>query len=204
VLQRPLELGADLVVHSTTKYLNGHADVVGGLVLTSNDDVAGKLRFLQNAVGAVPAPFDCYMVLRGLKTLPLRVRRHSELAAELAGWLERHPAVERVLYPGLPSHQQHALAARQMALAGGMISVVLRGGMQAAAHMLERVELFICAESLGGVESLVEHPASMTHASVPPATRAQLGISDGLVRLSVGLEGLEDLRADLDQALPPG
>lgn len=204
VLQRPLELGADLVVHSTTKYLNGHADVVGGLVLTSDDDVAGRLRFLQNAVGAVPAPFDCYMVLRGLKTLPLRVRRHSELAAELAGWLQGHPAVERVLYPGLPSHPQHALAARQMALPGGMISVVLRGGMQAAAHMLERVELFICAESLGGVESLVEHPASMTHASVPPATRAQLGISDGLVRLSVGLEGLEDLRADLDQALPPG
>ncbi|MDD9933516.1 MAG: cystathionine gamma-synthase [Myxococcales bacterium] len=201
VLQRPLELGADLVVHSTTKYLNGHADVVGGLCLTRDDDLAERLSFLQNAVGAVPSPFDCYMVLRGLKTLPLRMRRHCELAAELAGWLERHPAIERVHYPGLPSHPQHALASRQMSLPGGMISAVVRGGLPAAARMLERVELFVCAESLGGVESLIEHPASMTHAAVPPQTRAQLGISDGLVRLSVGIEAAADLRADLDRAL---
>ncbi len=201
VLQRPLELGADLVVHSTTKYLNGHADVVGGLCLTRDDDLAERLSFLQNAVGAVPSPFDCYMVLRGLKTLPLRMRRHCELAAELAGWLEGHAAIERVYYPGLPSHPQHALASRQMSLPGGMISAVVRGGLSAAARMLERVELFVCAESLGGVESLIEHPASMTHASVPPQTRAQLGISDGLVRLSVGIEAAADLRADLDRAL---
>jgi cystathionine gamma-synthase/cystathionine gamma-lyase len=201
VLQRPLSLGADLVVHSTTKYLNGHADVVGGVVVTSDDALAERLRFLQNAVGAVPSPFDCYMVLRGLKTLPLRMRRHCELAAELAAWLDTQSAVERVFYPGLPSHPQHGLARRQMALPGGMISMVVAGGLEGATRVLQRAELFVCAESLGGVESLIEHPATMTHAAVPASTRDALGIEDGLVRLSVGLEGLSDLRSDLERAL---
>jgi cystathionine gamma-synthase/cystathionine gamma-lyase len=201
VLQRPLELGAQLCVHSTTKYLNGHADVVGGAIVTSDDELAERLRFVQNAAGAVPSPFDCYLVLRGLKTLPVRMRQCSHTAAELAGWLARHPAVERVLYPGLRSHPQHRLAARQMALPGGMISLVLRGGYRAAVRALMRVKLFICAESLGGVESLIEHPASMTHASVPEPVRASLGIAGGLIRLSIGLEHANDLRADLEQAL---
>jgi cystathionine gamma-lyase len=201
VLQRPLTLGAHLCVHSTTKYLNGHADVVGGLILTSDADLNRRLRFIQNAAGAVPSPFDCYMVLRGLKTLPLRMRRASESALTLARWLERHPAVERVLYPGLSSHPQYALAKKQMSAAGGMISVVVRGGLRAAVRALSRVELFVCAESLGGVESLIEHPASMTHASVPKAARRSLGIEEGLVRLSIGLEAERDLRADLDHAL---
>jgi cystathionine beta-lyase/cystathionine gamma-synthase len=201
VLQRPLALGAQLVVHSTTKYLNGHADVVGGAIATDDAELRDRLRFVQNAAGAVPSPFDCYLVLRGIKTLPLRMRRCSETAAELAGWLERHPAVERVLYPGLRSHPQHRLGKRQMSLAGGMISVVLRGGHRAAVRMLRRVGLFICAESLGGVESLIEHPASMTHGSIPKAQRKKIGIVDGLVRLSVGLEAEQDLRADLAQAL---
>jgi cystathionine gamma-lyase len=201
VLQRPLELGARLVVHSTTKYLNGHADVVGGAIVTSDAELADRLRFVQNAAGAVPSPIDCYLVLRGLKTLPLRMRRCSETAAELARWLARHPAIERVIYPGLRSHPQHALARRQMALSGGMISAVVRGGLRAAVRALERTRLFVCAESLGGVESLIEHPATMTHASVPRAVRASLGIADGLVRLSVGLEDAGDLRDDLEQAL---
>jgi cystathionine beta-lyase/cystathionine gamma-synthase len=188
-------------VHSTTKYLNGHADVVGGMIVTDDDALAARLRFIQNAAGAVPSPFDCYLVLRGLKTLPLRMRRCSETAAALAHWLSAHPAVERVLYPGLPDHPQHQLASRQMAFSGGMISLIVRGGRRAAVRTLERVQLFICAESLGGVESLIEHPASMTHASIPSATRAQLGIADGLIRLSVGLEGEADLRSDLDRAL---
>jgi cystathionine gamma-lyase len=201
VLQRPLELGADLVVHSTTKYLNGHADVVGGAIITRDAALHDRLRFIQNASGAVPSPFDCYLVLRGLKTLPLRVRHSAETAGALARWLERHPAVERVLYPGLRSHPQHALARRQMAMPGAMISIVVRGGQRAAVRMLERVALFVCAESLGGVESLIEHPASMTHASVPKPQRLALGISDGLVRLSIGLEAERDLRADLEHAL---
>jgi cystathionine beta-lyase/cystathionine gamma-synthase len=201
VLQRPLELGADLVVHSTTKYLNGHADVVGGAIVTRDDALRDRLRFVQNAAGAVPSPFDCYLVLRGLKTLPLRVRRSAQSAAALAVWLERQRAVERVLYPGLRSHAQHALARRQMALPGAMISVVVRGGQRAARRMLERTELFVCAESLGGVESLIEHPASMTHASVPKPQRRRLGIGEGLVRLSVGLEAPEDLQRDLARAL---
>jgi cystathionine gamma-synthase/cystathionine gamma-lyase len=201
VLQRPLELGAQLCVHSTTKYLNGHADVVGGAIVTSDDELAERLRFVQNAAGAVPSPFDCYLVLRGLKTLPVRMRQCSQTATELAGWLARHPAVERVLYPGLRTHPQHRLAARQMALPGGMISLVLRGGYRAAVRALMRVKLFICAESLGGVESLIEHPASMTHASVPEPVRASLGIAGGLIRLSIGLEHANDLRADLEQAL---
>lgn len=201
ILQRPLALGADLVVHSTTKYLNGHSDVVGGAIATQSDALAARLRFLQNAAGAVPSPFDCFLVLRGIKTLPLRVRRSSESALALARWLERHPSVARVLYPGLPSHPQHALAAAQMALPGGMISIVLQGGTAAAVRMLERCRLFTCAESLGGVESLIEHPATMTHASVPEAARQKLGIDGGLVRLSVGLEAAADLQADLDRAL---
>ena len=201
VLQRPLELGADLCVHSTTKYLNGHADVVGGAIATRDAALAERLRFIQNAAGAVPSPFDCYLVLRGLKTLPLRVRRACETAATLAGWLARHPAIERVHYPGLRSHPQYALARRQMALPGAMISCVVRGGRAGAVRLLERLELFVCAESLGGVESLAEHPATMTHAALPAPTRAALGIVDGLVRLSVGLEGESDLRADLERAL---
>jgi cystathionine gamma-lyase len=201
MLQRPLQLGAHLCVHSTTKYLNGHADVVGGLILTRDAALAQKLRYLQNAAGAVPSPFDCYLVLRGLKTLPLRMRRSSETALALARWLEKHPQVEQVIYPGLRSHPQHALAARQMAASGGMLSVVVRGGGRAAVRALSRVGLFACAESLGGVESLIEHPASMTHASIPKSTRRRLGIADGLIRLSIGLEAERDLRADLEHAL---
>jgi cystathionine gamma-lyase len=201
IAQRPLELGADLVVHSTTKYLNGHSDVVGGAIVARRDDLNDQLRFLQNAAGAVPSPFDCFLVLRGIKTLPLRMQRSSESALRLASWLEQHPAVARVIYPGLPSHPQHALAQAQMALAGGMITIVLKGGAGAAVRMLERSKLFTCAESLGGVESLIEHPATMTHASVPEAARQKLGIDGGLVRLSVGLEAASDLQADLEQAL---
>jgi cystathionine beta-lyase/cystathionine gamma-synthase len=201
VLQQPLALGADVVVHSTTKYLNGHADVVGGLILTNDDAFATRLRFIQNSVGAVPSPFDCYLVLRGLKTLPLRMRRHAESAAQLATFLEAHASVERVLYPGLASHAQHALAQRQMRLPGGMISFVARDGLAGARRVLESLRIFACAESLGGVESLAEHPASMTHAAVPAHTRASLGIVDGLVRLSVGLEDVADLQDDLAQAL---
>ncbi len=201
VLQRPLELGADLCVHSTTKYLNGHADVVGGAIITRDRELRDRLRFIQNAAGAVPSPFDCYLVLRGLKTLPLRVRAACASAHSVARYLSRHPKVERVLYPGLASHPQHALCRRQMALPGAMISFVARGGARGASRLLERLELFTCAESLGGVESLAEHPASMTHASVPPRTRAQLGIAEGLVRLSIGLEAEADLRADLAHAL---
>ncbi len=202
ILQRPLQLGAAAVVHSTTKYLNGHSDVVGGAILTSDEALAERLRFLQNAMGAVPSPFDCYMVLRGLKTLGVRMRAHVAAAGELAARLEKHPAVERVYYPGLASHPGHALAAEQMQGAGGMITLILKGGMAPARQMLEKLRIFVCAESLGGVESLAEHPAIMTHASVPAAQRAALGISDGLVRLSVGLEDVEDLWADLSAALP--
>lgn len=201
VLQRPLALGAHVVVHSTTKYLNGHSDVVGGVIVTSDAALAARLRFLQNAVGAVPSPFDCYLVLRGLKTLPIRMRRHCEIAVGLARFLAAHPAVSVVRYPGLPSHPQHALAVRQMTLPGGMISCELRGGFDAARTALAATKLFVCAESLGGVESLIEHPASMTHASLPAEARAALGIGDGLIRLSVGLEAEADLRADLAQAL---
>jgi cystathionine gamma-synthase/cystathionine gamma-lyase len=201
VLQRPLAFGAHAVVHSTTKYLNGHSDVVGGVVVTRDADLAQRLRFLQNAVGAVPSPFDCYLVLRGLKTLPIRMRRHSEIAARLASFLASHPGVASVRYPGLPSHPQYALAQRQMALPGGMISCELHGGFEAARAMLSATRLFVCAESLGGVESLIEHPASMTHASLPAEARAQLGIGEGLIRLSVGLEAESDLRDDITQAL---
>ena len=201
MLQRPLALGAHVVVHSSTKYLNGHSDVVQGIVLTSDDALAARLRFLQNAIGAVPSPFDCYLVLRGLKTLPVRMRQHCATARALAAFLEQQPAVASVRYPGLPSHPQHSLGERQMSLPGGMISCELRGGMAAARAMLETTRLFVCAESLGGVESLIEHPASMTHASIPPDARAELGIGEGLVRLSVGLEAEPDLRADLLRGL---
>lgn len=201
VVQQPLKLGADLVVHSTTKYINGHSDVVGGVLVTSNDALAENLRFLQNAIGAVPSPFDCFMVLRGVKTLPARIHQHAKSASALAAFLEKHPQVERVYYPGLPSHKQHALAQKQMKLPGGMISFVVKGGEKASRKLLESVKIFVCAESLGGVESLIELPAVMTHGSVPAETRQQLGIVDGLIRVSVGLESLDDLQKDLDQAL---
>jgi cystathionine beta-lyase/cystathionine gamma-synthase len=201
VLQRPLELGAAAVVHSTTKYLNGHSDIVGGAVITNDDALAERIRFLQNAIGAVPSPFDCYLVLRGIKTLHLRMERHVRTASALANWLEQHPQVERVHYPGLASHPQHALAQRQMKGPGGMISFVVRGGERAARALLESVEIFVCAESLGGVESLIELPAVMTHGSIPKDRREALGISDGLIRISCGVEAEEDLRADLERAL---
>ncbi|MCI2261667.1 cystathionine gamma-synthase [Xanthomonas indica] len=202
LLQRPLALGADIVVHSATKYLNGHSDMVGGMaVVGHNAELAEQLAFLQNSVGGVQGPFDSFLALRGLKTLPLRMRAHCDNALALAQWLETHPAVEKVIYPGLPSHPQHALAGRQMSGYGGIVSIVLKGGFDAAKRFCERTKLFTLAESLGGVESLVNHPAVMTHASVPVARREQLGISDALVRLSVGVEDVEDLRGDLDRAL---
>jgi cystathionine gamma-lyase len=199
--QRPLEHGVDLVLHSTTKYLNGHSDVVGGAIVTSDDDLHARLAFLQNAVGAVPSPMDAFLVLRGLKTLPVRMERHARNALEVARFLEGHPQVERVVYPGLASHPQHALARRQMSGPGGMVTFVLRGGLPAATAFLRAVRLFACAESLGGVESLIEHPAIMTHASVPRETREKLGIADGLIRASVGIEGAEDLLEDLARGL---
>ncbi|QDW66354.1 cystathionine gamma-synthase [Luteimonas granuli] len=202
MLQRPLELGADLVVHSATKYLNGHSDMVGGMaVVGDNAELAEKMAFLQNAIGGVQGPFDSFLALRGLKTLPLRMRAHCQNAQVLAEWLETHPAVEKVIYPGLDSHPQKALAARQMHGFGGIVSIVLKGGFETAKRFCERTRLFTLAESLGGVESLVNHPAVMTHASVPAERRGQLGISDALVRLSVGIEDVEDLRRDLENAL---
>jgi len=200
-LQQPLALGADVVLHSATKYLGGHSDVVLGAVVTSDRAIYEKVKYLQNAIGATPGPMDCYLALRGTKTLAVRMRQHEANAQELAAWLEAHPAVERVIYPGLASHPQHALAARQASGFGGMISVVVRGGLERATRVLERCELFSLAESLGGVESLIEHPAIMTHASIPAPVRAGLGIVDGLIRLSVGIEHVEDLRADLARAL---
>jgi cystathionine gamma-lyase len=201
-LQRPIELGIDVVMHSATKYLNGHSDIVGGiLVVSDKPELIKQLAFLQNSVGAVAGPFDSFLALRGLKTLALRMERHCSNALELAGWLEKHPSVERVVYPGLMSHPQHVLAKRQMCAFGGMITMFLKGGEAKARRFLERCELFALAESLGGVESLIEHPGIMTHASVPAETRQQLGISDSLVRLSVGVEDVRDLRADLEHAL---
>lgn len=201
ILQRPLELGADLVLHSATKYLNGHSDMVGGVVVAGTPELAQQMAFLQNSVGAVAGPFDAFLAMRGLKTLHLRMRAHCEGALELAGWLQKHPAIESVIYPGMKSHPQHALARRQMDGFGGIISVEVKGGIKRARRMLERCELFALAESLGGVESLIEHPAIMTHASVPAANRKRLGISDSLVRLSVGVENVGDLRAELAAAL---
>ena len=201
-IQRPLESDFDVVVHSTTKYLNGHSDVIGGIaVVGQNPDLAERLGFLQNSVGAIAGPFDAFLTLRGVKTLALRMERHCSNALELAQWLERQPQVARVYYPGLASHPQHALACRQMHGFGGMISIDLNTDLGGARRFLENVRIFALAESLGGVESLIEHPAIMTHASIPAHTRAQLGIGDGLVRLSVGVEAVEDLRADLAQAL---
>ncbi|MBS0557687.1 MAG: PLP-dependent transferase [Proteobacteria bacterium] len=202
MLQRPLEHGAHLVLHSATKYLNGHSDMVGGIVVAGDDAaLVEKMGFLQNSVGAVAGPFDAFLAMRGLKTLHLRMRAHCANALELAQWLEKHSAIERVIYPGLKSHPQHALAKRQMDGPGGIISIVVKGGLRRARTMLERCHFFALAESLGGVESLIEHPAIMTHASVPPANRKRLGISDGLIRLSVGVEDVADLRAELDAAL---
>ena len=201
-VQRPLELGCDIVVHSTTKYLNGHSDIVGGVVIVGDrPELRERLTFLQNAVGAVAGPFDSFLALRGLKTLALRMERHCQNAAAVAAWLERHPKVARVHYPGLKSHPQHALAKRQMHGFGGMVTAILKGTLADSRRFLERCQIFALAESLGGVESLIEHPAIMTHASLPPEKRAELGIGDGLVRLSVGVEDEADLIADLQQAL---
>jgi cystathionine beta-lyase/cystathionine gamma-synthase len=196
-LQRPLALGADVVVHSMTKYINGHSDVVGGIVVTSDDALAERLRFYQNAVGAVLSPFDSFLVLRGVKTLPVRMERHCRTAASLADALAERPEVEAVFYPGLAKHPGHAVARRQMQGFGGMMSIVVRGGLPAAKKLLETVRVFTLAESLGGVESLIEHPAIMTHGSMPKAHREAIGIVDGLVRLSVGLEDAQDLLDDL-------
>ncbi|MEO8184525.1 MAG: PLP-dependent aspartate aminotransferase family protein [Deltaproteobacteria bacterium] len=201
MLQQPLELGADVVLHSVTKYLNGHSDVVGGALLLRDAALAERLKFLQNAMGAVPSPFDCYLLLRGLKTLPVRMRAHCASAADLAVRLSEHPAVERVYYPGLPQHPQYELGRRQMRAPGGMLSLDIRGGEPAARRFLQALRWFALAESLGGVESLAEHPALMTHASIPRAVRESIGIGDGLVRLSVGLEHVEDLWSDLLGAL---
>ena len=202
ILQRPLELGAHLVMHSATKYLNGHSDMVGGMLVVGDDnELEEQMTFLQNAVGGVQGPFDSFLALRGLKTLHLRMKAHCANAGELAAWLATHPKVEKVIYPGLASHPQHELAKRQMAGFGGMLSILVKGGLPAARSFMERCKLFALAESLGGVESLINHPAIMTHASVPAENRARLGIHDNLVRLSVGVEDVEDLRAELDAAL---
>ena len=202
MLQRPLELGADLVLHSATKYLNGHSDMVGGMVVVGDDaELAEQMAFLQNSIGGVQGPFDSFLALRGLKTLPLRMKAHCANALALAQWLEKQPAVEKVIYPGLTSHPQHELATRQMNGYGGIVSIVLKGGFEAAKRFCEKTELFTLAESLGGVESLVNHPAVMTHASIPVERREQLGISDALVRLSVGVEEVGDLMVDLERAL---
>jgi cystathionine gamma-lyase len=202
MLQRPIEHGAQLVLHSATKYLNGHSDMVGGMVVASDDSgLVEQMGFLQNSVGAVAGPFDSFLAMRGLKTLHLRMQQHCAGAAELAKWLEKHPAIDRVIYPGLKSHPQHTLAKKQMDGFGGIISVEVKGGLKKARRVLERCHLFALAESLGGVESLIEHPAIMTHASVPVANRKRLGISDSLIRLSVGVESVDDLRNELDHAL---
>jgi cystathionine gamma-lyase len=202
-IQRPLEHGFDIVVHSTTKYLNGHSDAIGGAAVVRADaPLQERLAYLQNAIGGVSGPFDSYLTLRGIKTLALRMERHCANAEAIAGFLEGHAKVRKVFYPGLASHPQHALAKRQMVGGfGGIVTAELRGTLEDARKVLERCELFSLAESLGGVESLIEHPGLMTHASLPPAMRASLGISDGLIRLSVGVEGVEDLIADLQQAL---
>jgi cystathionine gamma-synthase len=197
-LQQPLLLGADIVLHSTTKYIGGHSDVVGGALLTNDGELDKAFAFLQNGAGAVPGPFDAYLTMRGLKTLVLRMQRHSDNAAVVAEFLENHPAIETVLYPGLPSHPGHDIAAKQMSAFGGMVSVRLRGGVEAARDFCSRTEVFILAESLGGVESLIEHPGAMTHAST---AGSQLEVPDDLVRLSVGIEDAADLLADLEQAL---
>ena len=198
-LQQPLQYGFSLVVHSATKYLNGHSDVVGGIVITgTNKEVTERIGFLQNAVGSVPSPFDCFLILRGVKTLAVRMDRSASNALAIASFLERHPLVERVIYPGLRSHPQFEVTQRQMKAGGGMISMVMKGGLDTSRRFLETVRVFSLAESLGGVESLIEHPAIMTHASIPKEVREKTGIADGLIRLSVGIEDLADLQADLE------
>jgi cystathionine gamma-lyase len=198
--QRPLEFGIDVVVHSTTKYINGHSDTVGGFIATSDAELAPRIAFLQNAVGGVPSAMDSFLVLRGVKTLHVRMARHEQNAMKVAEFLQGHPKAGHVVYPGLPSHPQHGLAKKQMKGFGGMLTFEIKGGLPAARKFLKAVKVFACAESLGGVESLIEHPAIMTHASVPPETRAALGISDGFIRLSVGIEDVQDLIDDLTQA----
>jgi cystathionine gamma-lyase len=200
-LQRPLEIGCDIVMHSATKFLNGHSDMVGGVLATADAGIAERLAYLQNSIGAVAGPFDSFLALRGLKTLDVRMERHCRSAMAIAEWLEQDPRVERVLYPGLESHPQHELAREQLPGFGGIVTFFIKGDLADARRFLERCEVFALAESLGGVESLVDHPAIMTHASVPESERAKLGISDQLIRLSVGIEALDDLIADLDQAL---
>ena len=201
-VQQPLELGADVVMHSATKFLNGHSDMIGGVAVTANEELAERIGFLQNAVGAVSGPFDSFLALRGLKTLALRMRQSSENALQIASWLEKHGRVARVLYPGLASHPQHELAKRQMKNGfSGIVTFFVKGGLDEARHFLERCEVFTIAESLGGVESLVDHPGLMTHASIPPDKRKELGIDDSLIRLSVGIEDVADLIEDLQQAL---
>ncbi|MGE3724093.1 MAG: cystathionine gamma-synthase [Candidatus Sericytochromatia bacterium] len=199
--QQPLTLGADLVVHSTTKYLGGHSDVVGGAVLSNNQDLYQQLQFLQNSLGSVPGPMDCWLTLRGIKTLALRMRAHQENALALAEYLEKHPKIAQIHYPGLPSHPQYALACKQMSGFGGMISFEVVGGLEAGKTVARSTQLFSLAESLGGVESLIGHPATMTHAAIPPQQRQAVGLSDGLIRISVGIEDPADLIADLAQAL---
>jgi cystathionine gamma-lyase len=205
-LQQPLEFGFDVVMHSATKYLGGHSDVISGILVTGNPELAERIRFIHNSAGPILSPFDSYLVLRGIKTLALRMRRHCESALRIASWLEERDEVERVYYPGLSSHPQHQTAAKQMSIdgvtaGGGMITFILKGGIETSKSFLEKLQIFALAESLGGVESLVEHPAIMTHASVPPELRTELGIADGLVRLSVGIEDCDDLIADIEQAL---
>ena len=202
-VQNPLDFGFDIVVHSATKYLNGHSDLIGGVVVCSDrqEQLASELLYLQNAVGSIMNPFDSFLLLRSLKTLPVRMERHCSNALQIATYLESHESIEKVIYPGLESHPQHDIAKKQMREFGGMISVVLKGGLDSAKTFLERTDIFSLAESLGGVESLIEHPAIMTHASVPPEVREEIGISDGLVRLSVGIEALEDLIEDIEGAL---
>ncbi|HHT9116051.1 MAG: cystathionine gamma-synthase [Planctomycetes bacterium] len=199
--QKPLKLGADIVMHSATKYLNGHSDVIGGALVMKDKELYDKLQFLQNAVGAVPGPFDCFLVLRGIKTLAIRMERHAENAIKIAQFLENHPKVRKVLYPGLKSHPQHELAKKQMTGFGGIVTFFIKGGLEAARRFLERVKIFSLAESLGGVESLIEHPAIMTHASLPKEVREKIGISDELIRVSVGIENVDDLIDDIEQAI---
>lgn len=201
-IQRPLDLGCDIVVHSATKYLNGHSDMIGGIaVVGDNQSLGDQIAFLQNSIGAIAGPFDSFLALRGLKTLALRMERHCKSALQIAQWLEKHPSIKKVYYPGLSSHPQHEIAKYQMNGFGGIVTAELKGDIEVTRHFMERCQLFTLAESLGGVESLIDHPAIMTHAAIPAETRAQLGISDSLVRLSVGVEDVEDLIGDLENAL---
>jgi cystathionine gamma-lyase len=199
--QKPLDLGAHIVVHSATKYLGGHSDVIGGVLVTNDEKIHERMKFCQKSVGAVPGPFDCWLTLRGIKTLAIRMRAHEANALKIAGWLSQHEQVQRVIYPGLPSHPHHELAKRQMSGFGGMVSFEVKGGLEQARRVLENTKIFLLAESLGGVESLIEHPAIMTHSSIPQERREEIGISDGLIRLSVGIESYEDLQRDLAVAL---